>query len=111
SLGTDPPLARPCCHSRFYDWWHRLKLMAHVFSDGALQQIRRSGATEVARVNREMATRYLGHTTAQADKFYLDLQRIHIETVAPSPLPNAPLPFHMRTEEAQRNLNREGGAV
>lgn len=81
------PLEWPQAPRLFYYWWRRLKLLANVTTDGAMQRVRVSAATEVERQREGNATRFLGHTTPKADVHYLDRTLIPGKATTPGPLP------------------------
>ncbi len=69
--GVEYPLKWPYWPKSFYHWWEKIKALAGITSEGALQRIRRSAATEVARTNPGAETEFLGHTTPAADCWYV----------------------------------------
>lgn len=70
---ADQPLRWPHTPKMLYNWIERARQRAGVKRDGALQQLRRSGATHVEREERGAATQYLGHATPElARKHYID---------------------------------------
>ena len=69
----DPPLAWIGAHTRqWYIKWNLLVAAARI-RPGALQQIRRTGATHLYREHPEDVQRYLGHRTPTMQKHYVDL--------------------------------------
>jgi len=72
NLNGDPPLNWTGSDSVFYHWWAKIIRAANVRS-GALQQLRRTGATYIARdAGEDEATAYLGHTTTEMRRHYID---------------------------------------
>lgn len=67
---------------RFYDEWQLLLVMARLRA-GALQQLRRTGATHVAIRDRSAVQRYLGHATAAMQAHYVDESLASGEIVRP----------------------------
>lgn len=69
----DPPLSWPGKNSRqWYVEWNLLVARARI-RPGALQQIRRTGATHLYREHPEDVQRYLGHRTPTMQRHYVDL--------------------------------------
>lgn len=69
----DPPLAWVGGNPRqWYVHWNLLVAAARI-RPGALQQIRRTGATHLYREHPEDVQRYLGHRTPTMQKHYVDL--------------------------------------
>lgn len=69
----DPPLAWQGSNVRqWYDRWARLVKAAGI-RPGALQQIRRTGATHLAIDHPERVQRYLGHRSVTMQRHYVDL--------------------------------------
>lgn len=78
------PLLWPSTPKTIYHWIDQAKLAAGVSADGALQQLRRTGATHVERIEYGAGTRYLGHQTpGLAMRHYIDQSKAY---------PNRPLP-------------------
>lgn len=72
-IARNPPLAWPSTNGRhFYTVWKRLVRVAGI-RKGALQQIRRSGATHLYKDHPEDVQRYLGHRTPTMQRHYVDL--------------------------------------
>ena len=68
-----PPLSWPGKNSRqWYTEWNLLVARARI-RPGALQQIRRTGATHLYREHPEDVQRYLGHRTPTMQRHYVDL--------------------------------------
>lgn len=69
----DPPLAWQTANVRqWYVEWDRLVAAAGI-RPGALQQLRRTGATHLAIDHPEAVQRFLGHRTAAMQRHYVDL--------------------------------------
>lgn len=72
-LPGDPPLACPYrTTSRWYSFWKKHVTGPAGVRHGALQQIRRTGATHLAIEHPEAVQRYLGHRTPGMQRFYID---------------------------------------
>ena len=72
-LGEDPPLACPFKSTgSWYQFWKREVTTPAGVRHGALQQLRRSGATHLAIEHPEAVQRYLGHRTPTMQKHYVD---------------------------------------
>lgn len=73
SLPGDRPMACPYrCRSAFYRWWRRDIIKPAGVRHGALQQLRRTGATHLAIEHRSEVQRYLGHASQDMQRFYID---------------------------------------
>lgn len=71
-LPGDRPLACPYrSASAFYKWWKSVTTRAGV-SHGAMQQLRRTGATHLAIEHRDAVQTYLGHRTSDMMRHYID---------------------------------------
>ena len=72
-LPGDTPLKWHGDERRFYDEWRSMLVIADV-REGALQRVRRTGATAVmlATRNPEHVRLYLGHSTHQMQRHYVD---------------------------------------
>lgn len=69
----DPPLACPYkTTSRWYSFWRKHVTEPAGVRHGALQQIRRTGATHLAIEHPEAVQRYLGHRTPDMQRHYID---------------------------------------
>lgn len=87
ALPGDRPLACPYrCRSAFYRWWRRAIIQPAGVRPGALQQIRRTGATHLAIEHRSEVQRYLGHASPEMQRHYID------ESLA-SPITHLPPPI------------------
>jgi integrase len=86
SFGYDQPLRWPGAERQFYYWSRKLKALAEVKDEGHLQRVRKSAATDVARRDRSLATKLLGHTSAAADAFYIDESLLDNAPVEPTEL-------------------------
>jgi len=83
-ITQDPPLACPYqSDSAFYQFWKTHVTGPAGVRHGAMQQLRRTGATHLAIDHDEDVTRYLGHRTAEMRRYYVD------ESIA-RPLANLP---------------------
>lgn len=72
-LTEDPPLACPFkSEGSWYEFWKREVTTPAGVRHGALQQLRRSGATHLAIEHPDAVQRYLGHRTATMRKHYVD---------------------------------------
>ena len=72
-LPGDRPLACPYrCRSAFYRWWKRSIIAPAGVRPGALQQLRRTGATHLAVEHRSEVQRYLGHASPEMQRHYID---------------------------------------
>lgn len=72
-LPGDPPLACPYkTTSRWYSFWKKYVTTPAGVRHGAIQQIRRTGATHLAKDHPEAVQRYLGHRTPEMQKYYID---------------------------------------
>lgn len=72
-LPGDPPLACPYKKtSRWYTFWKRHVTGPAGVRHGAMQQVRRTGATHLAIEHPEAVQRYLGHRTPDMQKYYID---------------------------------------
>lgn len=86
SIGREYPLAWPGCDDQFYYHWRRIVKAAGVKYLGGMHALRKSAATEVARVQPGAETRFLGHTTPIADRHYIDRSLIADNAVTPTAL-------------------------
>ncbi len=80
------PLKWPHWPKSFYHWWDKIKAQAGITTEGALQRIRRSAASEVARTQPGSETEFLGHTTPTADKWYV-AKKSKAKRIMPPDLP------------------------
>lgn len=71
--------------SFFYKVWKRIIRVAGV-RHGALQQIRRTGASHLAIDHPERVSRYLGHRTPGMQRHYVDLAIAEPRRILPPPL-------------------------
>ena len=72
-LPGDPPLACPYrTTSRWYSYWRRYVTGPAGVRHGAMQQIRRTGATLLAIDHPEAVQRYLGHRSPEMQRHYID---------------------------------------
>lgn len=72
-LPGDPPLACPYrTTSRWYQFWRKHVTEPAGVRHGALQQVRRTGATHLAIDHPEAVQRYLGHRTPEMQRHYID---------------------------------------
>lgn len=72
-LPGDVPLQCPYSSaSDWYRWWKSAVIGPAGVRPGALQQIRRTGATHLAVSHPEAVQRYLGHRTPQMSRHYVD---------------------------------------
>jgi integrase len=72
ALPGDRPLACPESKpTRFYRLWATVIAAAQV-RPGCLQQLRRSGATHLASAHPEAVQRYLGHSSPEMQRHYVD---------------------------------------
>ena len=72
-LRGDPPLRCPCqSDSAFYKFWRSKIIKPAGIRPGALQQMRRTGASLLAITNPEAVQAYLGHSSPEMKRFYLD---------------------------------------
>lgn len=71
-LPGDPPLACPCGTGDWYQFWRREVIKPAGVRHGALQQIRRTGASWLAVDHPEAVQRYLGHRSATMQRHYVD---------------------------------------
>jgi integrase len=86
SIQRRRPLAWPGADCQFYYHWHRIIERAKVPTLGAMHAIRKSGSTEVARIAPGLETRFLGHTSPQADAHYVDKSLAGGAAPMPTPL-------------------------
>lgn len=86
SLPGDPPL-RPRSARSFWWQWAKLRRLAGV-TGGAHQQLRRTGATEVAIAQHSLqaAREWLGHRNPRLVDCYVDRSRFHAATYMPPPI-------------------------
>lgn len=85
-LPGDPPLACPYASpSGFYKFWKTVTAGAEI-RHGALQQMRRTGATHLAITHRESVQRYLGHRTAEMARHYIDESIAQPQHFLPPPM-------------------------
>lgn len=86
SLPGDCPLACPFASpSNFYKFWKRVTKAAGV-KHGCMQQMRRTGATLLAKDHRDAVQRYLGHRTVEMMKYYIDESIASPQIHLPPPL-------------------------
>lgn len=72
-LPGDPPLGCPYANpTDFYHFWRNEVIGPAGVRRGALQQLRRTGATYLAIEHPEAVQRYLGHRTASMQRHYVD---------------------------------------
>lgn len=72
-LIDDPPMACPFkSDGSWYQFWKREVTTPAGVRHGALQQLRRSGATHLAIAHPEAVQRYLGHRSPTMQKHYVD---------------------------------------
>jgi len=83
SIGRDFPLAWPLSDCQFYYHWNRIIKASGVPPHGAMHALRKSAATEVARLFPGAETRFLGHTTPAADVHYIDRSLLSDSSIAP----------------------------
>lgn len=87
SLGRNPPLAWVGHRSGFEYWLGKVRELAGLGDKGQLQRIRASAGTHVAIHQPGMETKFLGHTTPKADKWYIDKRRLPKLAISPGRLP------------------------
>lgn len=87
ALPGDRPLACPYeSDSSFYGLWNDAVIARAKVRPGALQQIRRTGATHLAIAHPHAVQRYLGHRTATMQRHYVDLSIAAPQAHLPPPL-------------------------
>jgi integrase len=86
SIPRDRPLQWLGCDDQFYYHWRRIVKLSGVPYLGAMHAMRKSGTTEVARINPGAETRFLGHTTPAADVHYIDRALTADHAVMPTAL-------------------------
>lgn len=87
SLPGDPPLRCPYrSRSAFYRFWRRDIIAAAGVRSGALQQLRRSGATHLAALHPDAVQQYLGHRTPTMQRHYVDRSIAHPQQHLPPEL-------------------------
>lgn len=84
SIRRERPLAWPLSDCQFYYHWKRIITASGVPPHGAMHALRKSAATEVARVSPGAETRFLGHTTPAADAHYIDRSLLADSSIAPA---------------------------
>jgi|SRR6185503_1999540 len=77
------PLKWPGTEKGFYECWRIWMLRPSGVRRGVLQQIRRTGATQLESIRPADTQRYLGHKTAEMKKHYIDRSQAY----GPSPQP------------------------
>lgn len=77
------PLRWPGTEKGFYDCWRIWMLRPSGVRRGVLQQIRRTGATQLESIRPNDTQRYLGHKTPTMKKHYIDRSQAY----GPSPQP------------------------
>jgi len=84
SIAREQPLAWPLSDCQFYYHWRRIIAASGVPPFGAMHALRKSAATEVARLFPGAETRFLGHTTPAADAHYIDRSLLADSAVSPA---------------------------
>lgn len=82
-LPGDYPLRWPGTDKGFYECWRIWVITAAGVRPGALQQLRRSGATHLETIRPQDTSRYLGHKTPDMKKHYVDRSQAY----GPAPMP------------------------
>lgn len=77
------PLAWPGCDKCFYDCWRIWMIRPSKVRPGVLQQIRRTGATQIESIRPADTQRYLGHKTPTMKVHYVDRSQAY----GPAPQP------------------------
>lgn len=78
------PLAPPCYVRGVYQWFAKLRQLAGIDGEGAIQQLRRTGATYVEKEHPGAAMRYLGHRTpGLAYRHYVDRSKLGAGVMPP----------------------------
>lgn len=85
-IEREKPLAWPMSDCQFYYHWNRIVKASGVPPHGAMHALRKSAATEVARLNPGAETRFLGHTTQAADVHYIDRSLLADSAITPAAL-------------------------
>jgi len=79
---SDYPLRWPGNARQFYRHWERIVQVAKV-RRGALQQIRRTAATYLAKDDRSAVQQFLGHSSPSMQKHYIDESQARKRDIRP----------------------------